>query len=159
MTGKNAKMNHLNTEIGSRLKEIREDFNLSQSQFSQLLNISISRCVNLERGLLPLTPLEIKTIQKEFQTSIDWLISGEGEKSIPKRLKEIIMNIYKENNGEDEDMEYLLMIFPDFMKGLKLSLKEFLERNRPALNEETIEFLNRFTGQKKNEEHIKAARG
>jgi transcriptional regulator with XRE-family HTH domain len=72
-------MIYLNVEIGARLRQFRENLDLSQREFSKCIDISQSYCSMLERGTLTINPLIMRTIYENFNISVDWLITGEGD--------------------------------------------------------------------------------
>lgn len=69
----------LNVEIGARLRQFRGNLDLSQREFSKCIDISQSYCSMLERGTLTLNPLIMRTIYENFNISVNWLITGEGD--------------------------------------------------------------------------------
>jgi transcriptional regulator with XRE-family HTH domain len=142
-------MNDLNIEIGLRLKQIRKDHHMSQGTFSNKLNISPSHYSRIERGILPLNPLEMDTIVKQFLISINWLITGQGEKSAPKWLKDKIINNVISNDEEVQELVNFLKTFPMYKNQLITFMEKFLAENKESLNKESKAFLKRFTRQKK----------
>ena len=61
-------------EIGKRIKSARQEKNLSQMQFAELINVSTPSLSDIEKGKTNLY-LEIFTrIMEALQVSADWLI-------------------------------------------------------------------------------------
>lgn len=84
--------------IGQRLAEARKSLNLTQTQTSELLNVSKSYIANIERGKKP--SLEyILAIAKNTNISLDWLLIGEQNYSqievddVTKELIDIFASI------------------------------------------------------------------
>lgn len=150
-------MNSLYSEIGLRLKQIRKDLKISQMAFSRMLDTPPSTYSRLERGILPLHPLQMKILNKKFKVSADWLVTGEGKKSVSERLDEKIKNGITESEKEKDvrELENFLRIYPGYIKELKLKLKKYYKEKKEVLNEalnkEGIAFLKRFPRKKKNE--------
>lgn len=68
------------TEIGQRLKKIRESRSLNQKQFGDNIGVSTYETVSRwERGLGYPSADILETIRQKYLINIDWLISGEGE--------------------------------------------------------------------------------
>ena len=66
--------------LGRRIRELR-GFDLTQEGFAKELGISQSQLSKFERGAAA-PPAEILfALKKRFRVSIDWLLSGEREKS------------------------------------------------------------------------------
>ncbi len=72
-----------------RLKEIRQEFNLSQAKFAQELNLntSVINSIELNRGRV--TPEIAKKIEERFNVNLRWILFGEGEKFISKTVVNI----------------------------------------------------------------------
>ena len=151
------KMNSLYSEIGLRLKQIRNDLKMSQMAFSRMLDTPPSTYSRLERGILPLHPIQMKILYQKFKVSADWLVTGEGKKSVSERSDEKIKNSFTESEKEKDvlELEDFLRICPSFIKELKLKLKQYYKEKKEsldkALNKEGIAFLKRFPRKKRNE--------
>jgi transcriptional regulator with XRE-family HTH domain len=66
--------------LGRRLRELR-GFDSAQEEFAKELGISQSQLSKYERGVAG-PPAEILFfMKKRFRVSIDWLLTGEGERS------------------------------------------------------------------------------
>ncbi|MDO4495866.1 MAG: helix-turn-helix transcriptional regulator [Clostridiaceae bacterium] len=61
-------------KFNQRLKDIREDKDLNQTQFGKILNMSQRKISRLETGETEPTTEEIRTICKTFKVSADWLL-------------------------------------------------------------------------------------
>lgn len=67
-------------DIKDRIKEIREDSNLSQKDFGDKVKLSRSQISCYEKGIRDVTDRSIKDICREFDINESWLKFGEGEK-------------------------------------------------------------------------------
>lgn len=63
-------------EIGQRIKEARENKNLTQSDLSEYLQMDQSQFSKIERGKIMPTLLQIIEISKTLHRSIDWFVFG-----------------------------------------------------------------------------------
>jgi transcriptional regulator with XRE-family HTH domain len=95
-------------EIKNRLKKIRQELRMNQSQFSQRLGITQSTYSGIESGREPLTERNMKLICLEFRVNMDWLqYGGDGpifenqELSFQeKELLDLYEKLIPENQGE-----------------------------------------------------------
>ena len=70
-------------EIHDRMKQIRQENNLTQNEFGEKLGISRDVYANLENNRLKKPETKdpiIKLISKEFGINEEWLKTGKGEK-------------------------------------------------------------------------------
>jgi transcriptional regulator with XRE-family HTH domain len=66
--------------LGRRLRELR-GFDLTQEHFANELGISQSQLSKYERGLAAPPADVLFFVKKRFRVSIDWLLTGEGERT------------------------------------------------------------------------------
>ena len=66
--------------LGRRLRELR-GFDLTQEQFADELGISQSQLSKYERGLAAPPADVLFFVKKRFRVSVDWLLTGGGERS------------------------------------------------------------------------------
>lgn len=71
-----------NKEIGSRLKEIREEKKITQSDFASSLRISRSHLAGLETGAKNFTNRILDDLYNFYGINKDWLIDGSGDKYV-----------------------------------------------------------------------------
>ncbi len=95
-----------NTNIGERLKNIREQLKLTQEEFAKILGISRSRLSQIEHNkhdpsVKILTPLAKQNL------NINWLLTGEGEPFLTPPTK----------TGEKEPQELVKIPFLDAVAG------------------------------------------
>jgi transcriptional regulator with XRE-family HTH domain len=65
--------------LGRRLRELR-GFDLTQEEFAKELGVSQSQLSKYERGVAAPPADVLFFVKKRFRVSIDWLLTGEGEK-------------------------------------------------------------------------------
>ena len=65
--------------LGRRLRELR-GFDLTQEEFAKELAISQSQLSKYERGVAAPPADVLFFVKKRFLVSIDWLLTGEGER-------------------------------------------------------------------------------
>ncbi|MBR3613981.1 MAG: helix-turn-helix transcriptional regulator [Clostridia bacterium] len=68
----------------NRLKELRENYNLTQSQISKFLNITSPQYCLYETGKRPIPILLLSKLAKFYNTSIDYIV-GDTDEIIPYR--------------------------------------------------------------------------
>jgi transcriptional regulator with XRE-family HTH domain len=68
------------TDIGSRIKEIREDFKLTQEQFREKIGLKKSSVSGVEKDKQGISDSVTKLITKEFCVNEKWLLNGIEEK-------------------------------------------------------------------------------
>lgn len=66
-------------DIGSRLKELRKDRNLTQKEFAKVLKITDKKYQNIERGITGFPEFLCRFVSIKFQVSVKWLLHGEGD--------------------------------------------------------------------------------
>jgi len=65
--------------LGRRLRELR-GFDLTQEEFARELGISQSQLSKYERGVAAPPADILFLVKRRFRVSIDWLLTGEGER-------------------------------------------------------------------------------
>ncbi len=66
--------------LGRRLRELR-GFDLTQEEFAKELGVSQSQLSKYERGVAAPPADILFFVKKRFRVSIDWLLTGEGQRS------------------------------------------------------------------------------
>lgn len=66
--------------IGERIKEIRNDFSLKQTEFGKKIMVTHAHISHLEKGSVYPSDMLIKLIAIEFGVNEDWLRNGTGQK-------------------------------------------------------------------------------
>ena len=65
--------------LGRRLRQLR-GFDLTQAEFAKQLETSQSQLSKYERGVAAPPADILFLVMQRFQVSIDWLLTGEGER-------------------------------------------------------------------------------
>ena len=95
----------LKTEVGSRLRQVREQLNLSQADLARELDMEPGAIDHIERGrTFPLFPI-LAGLVKRRRVSADWLVSGEGEMF---RGSEALPSLVGRGSGPDRPYTRLL---------------------------------------------------
>jgi transcriptional regulator with XRE-family HTH domain len=98
--------------ISERIKRIRKEKGLNQSELSEKTGISQRSISAIENGVTDPSTKQIKAISEFFNVSKDYLIDGkEGENTISKSEQEIIQLVRK-----DSDIKETLLKFLDAKK-------------------------------------------
>lgn len=106
---------------GDRIKEIRKEAKLNQTDFGKKLGVSRDVIGNLEYGRVELKEYMLKLICKTFYINEKWLLTGEGSK---KCLQD----------KEDAELD---MIFSDIVSGDNDTIKDIVLK-LSQLNEEYL---------------------
>lgn len=70
-----------------RIRDLREDKDLSQKQIAEMLNITQTTYSRYENGLLDIPSSSLIKLAKFYDTSIDFLVGITNEKEPYKRAK------------------------------------------------------------------------
>ena len=62
--------------IGDRLKQIRVEARLTKKDIAEILGVPLPVYIGIEENKVDLTLNHLKRLKKEFNISIDWLITG-----------------------------------------------------------------------------------
>ncbi|HBG6316230.1 TPA: helix-turn-helix transcriptional regulator [Clostridioides difficile] len=104
----------INIDINKRVKEIREDTNLSQQKFGEKLGVSRDVISNIENNRVEVKTVFINHMCEIFNINKEWILTGEGEIYISveddillgeafaditmsknEKIKKIVMNLCK----------------------------------------------------------------
>ncbi|MPQ48115.1 helix-turn-helix domain-containing protein [Marinifilum sp. N1E240] len=84
--------------VGERLKKIRQERKISQNEFAEILNVSRSTYLLVEKGEREINFKMIESLHKQFEISSDWLLFGteasenssnDSEELISRRIFEL----------------------------------------------------------------------
>lgn len=82
-------INQIDTKIsGQRLRELRKEFNLTQSKLAQKLNIANTIISEYERGHFPISTATLYSLSNKFRISSDYLLGKTNEIKYLKKAKE-----------------------------------------------------------------------
>lgn len=92
-------------EIGGRIKKFRKQKNLSQDEFAKKIGVHKNRVCAVETGKAKPSKNLLNKIVRTFNTSYDWLMTGEGA--------------MENHEGLDEDLIEWLNQHPDVIRELR----------------------------------------
>lgn len=119
--------------MNERIKTIREDRKLSQSEFADMLDLKRNSISLIELGKRNPSDRTINDICREFSVNEHWLRTGEGEpyiKGSDDELAELVGRLYKDKGSMRYKMslelcrsmekmtDEQLMVFASFVKRL-----------------------------------------
>lgn len=76
--------------MNSRVKEIRKNAGLSQSDFGIQIGVSRDAIANIECGRVEMKDLIVKSICREFNVNEEWLRTGTGEPYVKLETNDIV---------------------------------------------------------------------
>lgn len=95
--------------MNERIKELRENLNMSQEAFGKEIGLVKSSISNIENGSRSVTEKHIKLITTYFNVSEEWLRTGTGSMFNPmSEDEELDLYIGKISGGQDEFKKKLL---------------------------------------------------
>lgn len=81
------------TEIGARIKAVRQALNYSQDEMARLFGIGRSSYYRYERGQAYPGPLVLNELAHRYHVSLDWLVGNKGsmfgQEAAPPRVSEL----------------------------------------------------------------------
>lgn len=70
---------YLYKEVGEKIKQLRKDKHITQSELAKYLNVTQSTIVAIEKGTRKLTLTKIQMLADYFETSVDILLDVDNE--------------------------------------------------------------------------------
>ena len=100
---------------GSRVKEIRKNLKLNQTEFGNRLGVSVDVVSNIEIGRVDLKPYMAKLICQTFNVSPIYLEKGEGEMftDTEETLLEELQKSYQLNDDEVDIVKNFIQLDED----------------------------------------------
>lgn len=86
-----------NIDIGKRIRELRKEYGLNQTDFAKPLGVSYGHISNLEKGKDMPSQSLIKLVAHEYNTSEEWLLEGKGRMITHKPYDDQPSNMDKTN--------------------------------------------------------------
>lgn len=118
--------------MNERIKTLRLDLSLTQSEFGEKLGISQNYVWMIEKGDRVPSDRTVADICRVFGVNEDWLRSGHGEKYLRLSRKETVA-------------AYVGKILGGKVTPLEETLIEFMAETSPQEWEELARIINRFT--------------
>ena len=115
-----------------RIREIRKDNNLTQTEFGERIGVKGNTITGYENGIRIPSDAIILSICREFNVNEEWLRSGQGEKYLRLSRKEAVA-------------AYVGKILGGKVTPLEETLIEFMAETSPQEWEELARIINRFT--------------
>lgn len=118
--------------LKSRIKEIRLDKNMNQTDFGSKIGVKQGTVAGWENGVRIPSDSTILSICREYNVNEDWLRTGQGEKYLRLSRKETVA-------------AYVGKILGGKVTPLEETLIEFMAETSPQEWEELARIINRFT--------------
>lgn len=104
-------------EVNQRIKEVRQQLNLSQREFGERLGVSRGVLNNIESNVVEAKPLFIQHICTVYGVDPIWMETGEGEMfhkpSEAERFAELAAKIQSDPNEFKKRVFYALSLMSD----------------------------------------------
>lgn len=123
--------------MNERIKTLRLDLSLTQSEFGEQLGISQNYVWMIEKGDRVPSDRTVADICRVFGVNEDWLRTGQGEKYLRLSRKETVA-------------AYVGKILGGKVTPLEETLIEFMAETSPQEWEELARIINRFTEKMEN---------
>ena len=115
-----------------RIREIRKDNNLTQTEFGERMGVKGNTITGYENGTRIPSDAIILSICREFNVNEDWLRTGQGEKYLRLSRKETVA-------------AYVGKILGGKVTPMEETLIEFMAETSPQEWEQLARIINRFT--------------
>lgn len=92
-------------KISDRLRQLRKELHLSQTDFGARIGVGIGVIKNLEYGNTTPSDSQITLICNTFDVSRDWLLTGDGETFAPQSMEEEIAYFIGNTLSGDSDFK------------------------------------------------------
>lgn len=115
-----------------RIREIRKDNNLTQTEFGERIGVKGNTVTGYEKENRIPSDAIILSICREFNVNEDWLRTGQGEKYLRLSRKETVA-------------AYVGKILGGKVTPLEETLIEFMAETSPQEWEDLARIINRFT--------------
>lgn len=105
-------MNTLNTEIGKRISQLRNEHHMTQAVLAEKLDISTKHCSEVERGITRLSLEKFVLLCSILHTDMNYLILGkESETEANLNIPSFMIEMYTSSDKRERDLleRYLLM--------------------------------------------------
>ena len=107
--------------FGKRLREFRMELGYKQIDFAKEIGVKPQALYKYEKGLIETSDVTKRILTEKFNLSIDWLLTGKGEKFIrdksktPISLKQTLPILNEIAELEEKSKDQIL----DFVKSLR----------------------------------------
>ncbi|MCX6581047.1 MAG: helix-turn-helix transcriptional regulator [Candidatus Aminicenantes bacterium] len=117
-------------EIGFRIRALRRQGDLTQTQLAEKLSIDRSTLSKIESGVITPTAQILADLKSIFAMSIDWLLTGEGINELyqvdkeNQYIKEMAMDMAKSNSVKHAVVGFYLKYRMEYLGFLNLPLNK-----------------------------------
>lgn len=116
-------------EIGNRIKEVRKESKLTQSEFGGKIGISLSGVSSLEIGKNTPSEQTIRAICSEFNVNRDWLVDGIGEMRASRPLVPELMRVLRTYPALQAALEHVADVMgPEEWDALNKVIEKVIEQ-------------------------------
>lgn len=117
-------------EIGNRIKEVRKESKLTQSEFGSKIGISLSGVSSLEIGKNTPSEQTIRAICSEFNVNRDWLVDGIGDMRASRPLIPELMRVLRTYPALQSALERVMDVMgPEDWDALSRVVAKFIDEN------------------------------
>lgn len=109
-----------------RIKEIRKEFNLTQTQFGDRIGVKGNTITNYENGNREPSNSVINSICREFGVNEEWIRFGTGEK-YKERAGYFSETLSRIEESDDEFIKNLIMAYIELDESSKAALRKIAE--------------------------------
>lgn len=114
--------------VGQRIKQIRINQKLSQTEFGERLGVSRDVINNLEHTRVKTNPEAIyRLICKTYNVNYSWLTDGEGEMCPPETEDDLTVKIVRLLEGENETAKKVFQAFAAFGEDDWKTVQKFID--------------------------------
>ncbi|EGT4846759.1 TPA: helix-turn-helix domain-containing protein [Clostridioides difficile] len=129
----------INMKINKRIKEIRENINLSQQKFGEKLGVSRDVISNIENNRVEVKTVFITHMCEVFSVNQEWLETGMGEIFVELSEKDKIKQVESKLKEADSNLLNTILL----LTNIAIS-KDKLNKKEIDRNEKCIELINFF---------------
>jgi transcriptional regulator with XRE-family HTH domain len=129
-------------EIGERIKNLRKNNGLNQSQFCEMINLAQSRLSEIESNKTKPSYDTLVSIKENFNISLDWLITGSiyedgysTNTSQPELEKELIQGFRELSDRDKREVIAYIKLKKDLSRGNPVPPSSTLKNGRLTTEE------------------------
>ena len=116
--------------MNERIRAIRKQFNISQTEFGKRIGVSLGVIKNLEQGKTTLTSPLFELLCSVYNVNPDWLCTGEGEMFLPVDNSPL-RDLQKQHNLSDK----VINIIEGFVQLPRNEQEQFIDTLRNIIGE------------------------
>lgn len=115
--------------INERVKQIRQDLNLSQKSFAEEMGLSRDVISNIEYGRTDVKENVIKSICKFYRVNYFWLTEGKGDPYLgpPDILMDDVVERYSLDEFDRKIVEEYVKLDPDSRSAIKKFIQNVIK--------------------------------